>query len=172
MRASSITLEGSARIINAQIEVGTSLPTSPLEGRIFFLTTTWNGHDKGLYIFDGSSWQTGDISSVSPGAGLSGGGSAGDVTLSLDSSISSAISAATAHASDTALHLTSAQNILLDAINASSTEINYLTGATANIQTQINAISIPDAGASGNILTSTGSAWVSTPPANVDGGGY
>jgi phage-related tail fiber protein len=43
-----------------------------------------------------------------------------------------------AHAANVNLHLTSAQNTLLDNITVSSTEINQLSGISSNIQTQIN----------------------------------
>ena len=44
-----------------------------------------------------------------------------------------------AHANDVGLHLTSAQNIFLDALTVSSTKVNYLTGLTGNVQTQLNS---------------------------------
>lgn len=42
------------------------------------------------------------------------------------------------HIVDASLHLTSSQNTWLDAINASSSEVNYLVGVTSAIQTQLN----------------------------------
>ena len=42
------------------------------------------------------------------------------------------------HANDLALHLTSAQNTLLDGINVSAAEVNTLSGVTGNLQTQID----------------------------------
>ena len=44
-----------------------------------------------------------------------------------------------AHASNTALHLTSAQNTWLDAITVTSAEVNFLSGVTSNIQSQLDA---------------------------------
>ncbi len=44
----------------------------------------------------------------------------------------------TSHLNDTTVHLTSAQNTWIDAINASSSEINHLVGVTSAIQTQLN----------------------------------
>jgi len=43
------------------------------------------------------------------------------------------------HLLDSSLHITSAQNAWIDAITATSTEINYLTGSTSNIQSQLNS---------------------------------
>ena len=42
------------------------------------------------------------------------------------------------HISNNAVHITSAQNDLLDSISTSATELNYLTGVTSNVQTQLN----------------------------------
>jgi hypothetical protein len=42
------------------------------------------------------------------------------------------------HLTDTALHLTPAQNTLIDSISASATEINYLVGVTSAIQGQLD----------------------------------
>jgi hypothetical protein len=52
------------------------------------------------------------------------------------------------HTGDASLHLTSAQNTLIDALTASSTEINYLVGVTSAVQTQLNAK-----------LTKSGAVW-------------
>jgi hypothetical protein len=54
----------------------------------------------------------------------------------------------TSHANDAALHLTAGQNTFIDAITASSVEVNYLVGVTSAIQTQLNAK-----------LTKSGATW-------------
>ena len=43
------------------------------------------------------------------------------------------------HATDVALHLTTAQNTFLDAVTVSATEVNRLNGVTTNVQTQLDA---------------------------------
>jgi hypothetical protein len=50
------------------------------------------------------------------------------------------------HASDTSLHLTTAQNTFLDAITVSSGEVNQLAGVSDNVQTQIDSKLAPDQG--------------------------
>jgi predicted phage-related endonuclease len=45
----------------------------------------------------------------------------------------------TTHTSDSAIHITPAQNDLLDALVVTSTEINQLQGVTGNVQTQVDA---------------------------------
>ena len=54
----------------------------------------------------------------------------------------------TTHTGDAALHLTTAQNTFIDAVTATSTEVNYLVGVTSAIQTQL-----------GTKLTKSGAVW-------------
>lgn len=43
------------------------------------------------------------------------------------------------HSTDQALHLTPAQNTWIDAITATSVEVNYLVGVTSDVQTQVDS---------------------------------
>ncbi len=64
------------------------------------------------------------------------------------------------HLTDETLHLTSAQNTWIDAITVTSAEVNYLSGATSSIQTQLDA-KMPRSGGifTGNIaIYTTGNA--------------
>lgn len=70
------------------------------------------------------------------------------------------------HATDMSLHLTAEQNVLLDNITATHTEINYLSGVTSNVQNQLNDKFDKAGGTiSGNVTVSSGnSIFVSTAP--------
>jgi len=84
MITDDLTLVPDAAIYNAHVEPGTAFPSSPTIGRMYYLTTNITNYDKGLYIYDGATWQTGDITSVTAGLGLSGGGTSGALTLDID----------------------------------------------------------------------------------------
>jgi len=103
-------VEGSV-IVNAVVPSGAAAPSSPNIGELFYFTTDDETGVTGLHAFGSSGWVV-----VSTGTDLS------------------------AHASDNSLHLTSAQNSLLDGLNATltSAELNYVDGVTSPIQTQID----------------------------------
>ena len=86
MLVDSLTLLSNATINNAHVEPGTSFPLDASIGRLFYLTTNITGFDKGLYVYDGTTWITGDITSIITDTGLSGGGSSGTITISLATS--------------------------------------------------------------------------------------
>jgi hypothetical protein len=117
MLIDNITLMSGSEITNARVEAGTTFPVSPLLGQMYYLTTTVSGHDKGLYIFDGTSWQTGDISSITVGSGLTGGGTSGDITIALDTAIMVTPADFTSHITNQALHLTTTENTWIDTLS-------------------------------------------------------
>jgi len=103
----------------------------------------------------------GDISGVTAGTGLSGGGTTGTVTLDIDGTVatlagtqtftnktltSPILNTPTIGTSFTigGATITEAELEILDGATVTTTELNYVDGVTSSIQTQINNISSVD----------------------------
>jgi hypothetical protein len=71
---------------NAKVQNLATAPSSPATGQIYFDTV-----DGELYVYDGSAWvglqEQGDITAVTAGTNLNGGGTTGAVTVNLDTTI-------------------------------------------------------------------------------------
>ena len=65
------------------------------------------------------------------------------------------------HSTDDSIHVTAAQSALLDDVIATAAQINYLTGATSNIQTQLNSKLSLSGGTMTGALTLNGAPTVS-----------
>jgi hypothetical protein len=75
MLTDKIIMISGAEIINAHVESGTTFPISPSTGQIFYLTTSIDGNDIGLYSYNGTSWihgAAGTITSISGDGGTTG----------------------------------------------------------------------------------------------------
>jgi hypothetical protein len=70
---------------NAALHPVATTPTTPVEGQVYFDTTVG---DKMMYFYDGTSWvamgSQGDITGVTAGDYLNGGGTSGNVTVNHD----------------------------------------------------------------------------------------
>jgi len=97
---------------------GSALGTAVAEGMVAYLQDT-----NLIEVYDGSQWVnfTGDITGVTAGTALTGGGTSGNVTLNVN------LSAVTIPASQ------------ISDLTATAAELNFTDGVTSAIQTQLNA---------------------------------
>jgi hypothetical protein len=147
MLIDGLTLSDTGVINNAKVRSGTSFPSQPAKGEMFYLDVALGANALGLYVYDGSKWVTGDVASVVAGFGLVGGGDGGDITINIDPSViakqtdvSDLYAAVAEHQADVTIHLTPSQNELLDSIEGqvTATELKNVAGSTGNIQAQIS----------------------------------
>ena len=128
---------------------GSALGTAVADGMVSYLEDT-----NSVEVYYSAAWNSisnpGDITAVTAGTGLTGGGTTGAVTLNADyTAIGSAVNISLAQVTD--VTASASEVNILDGVTATSTELNilaggtvttselnYLGGVSSDIQTQLD----------------------------------
>jgi len=126
-------------------ERNTTLGTAVSEGMI-----SYREDANVVEVYDGANWvgigTEGDITGVTAGTALTGGGVTGDVTLDVDLTAITIPASQLSDVTATAAELNILDGVtadatelnLLDGVTATTAEINYLDGVSSGIQSQLD----------------------------------